>query len=83
MARGRRRSIAGIVIPTEHEAAGSIVSNERIARILNGSIVLAASLLSFVDPRFAWLIWFMGASLIFSGVTNFCGFAVIFRRLES
>ena len=56
---------------------------ERKARIANGLLVLVSSLLAlFVDLRFAWITLFMGASLIFSGAADFCGFAVIFRRLE-
>lgn len=59
------------------------MTNERIARILNGSIVLVASLLSVVEPRFAWLVLFMGASLIFSGASDFCGFKIILDRIRS
>ncbi len=60
------------------------MSTQRKARISNGLIVLVAGLLAiFWDLRFAWVVVFMGVSLIFSGVTNFCGFAVIFARLES
>jgi hypothetical protein len=60
------------------------MSTERKARISNGLIVLVVGVLAiFWDQRFAWVAAFMGASLIFSGVTNFCGFAVIFDRLDS
>ncbi len=59
------------------------MSDDRKARIANGLLVLVSSLLAcLVDVRFAWLALFMGASLIFSGVTDFCGFAVIFKRLR-
>ena len=59
------------------------MSVDRKARIANGLLVLVSSLLAcFVDVRFAWITLFMGASLIFSGTTDFCGFAVIFQRLE-
>lgn len=59
------------------------MSDERKARIANGLLVLVSGLLAcLVDLRFAWLTLFMGASLIFSGVTDFCGFAVIFERLR-
>lgn len=55
---------------------------ERKARIANGLLVLASSCLAFsLDDRFIWITLFMGFSLIFSGTTGFCGFAVIFRRL--
>jgi len=57
------------------------MSPARKALIANGSIVVAASVLTLlVDPRFAWLLVFMGCSLIFSGWSDFCGFAVIFRH---
>lgn len=60
------------------------MSSERKARISNGLIILVASLLAILlDARFIWIVVFMGASLIFSGVTNFCGFAVIFDRWDS
>jgi hypothetical protein len=58
------------------------VSNRRLAQILNGSIVLAASLMTCVEPRWIWIILFMGASLIFSGTFDFCGFQVILDRLR-
>ena len=58
------------------------MSVERKARIANGLLVLVSSLLiCFVDERFARVTLLMGASLIFSGMTDFCGFAVIFKRL--
>ena len=60
------------------------MSTERKARLSNGLIVFVAALLAiFWDQRAVWVVVFLGASLIFSGVTNFCGFAVIFDRLDS
>lgn len=59
------------------------MSDERKARIANGTLVLVSGLLAWwVDIRFAWLAVFMGGSLVFSGVTGFCGFASIFKRLR-
>lgn len=58
------------------------MSVDRKARIANGLLVLASSLLAMtVDIRFGWLAVFMGVSLIFSGTTDFCGFAIIFKKL--
>jgi hypothetical protein len=58
------------------------MSSERKARIANGLIVLASSLLTlWVDSRLGWIVLFMGVSLIFSGLTGFCGFSAIFRKL--
>lgn len=53
------------------------VSNDRIARILNGLLVVTFSLLAIWDFRVIWLVLFMGCSLIFSGAANYCGFAKI------
>ena len=59
------------------------MSVDRKARLANGLLVLVSSLLAIaVDPRFGWFAAFMGASLVFSGVADFCGFAVIFKKLE-
>jgi hypothetical protein len=54
----------------------------RQARVANGLLVLiGAALTAFVSRYFVvWLV-FMGASLIFSGLTGFCGWAAIFRRM--
>jgi hypothetical protein len=58
------------------------MTTDRAARIANGLLVLASGLLAiFVDVRIAWITLFMGASLIYSGASGFCGFAVIFRKL--
>ena len=73
----------GIGFLSVHDAAGSSVSSERIARFLNGSIVLVASLLCVVEPRFIWLVLFMGASLIYSGASGFCGFKTLLDRIRS
>ena len=59
------------------------MSIERKARILNGLLVLVAAVLTLLDVRFVWMVAFMGASLIFSGVADYCGFAVILRRFQS
>jgi hypothetical protein len=59
------------------------MSVERKARISNGLIVVVACALTIWDHRFVWLILFMGASLIFSGLSDFCGFAVIFKRFQT
>lgn len=60
------------------------MSIERKAQILNGMIVVVAGLLTAsVDPRFVWLVLIMGASLMFSGAADYCGFAVILRRFEN
>jgi hypothetical protein len=59
------------------------MSADRKAKIANGMLVLVTGWLACtVDERFAWLTLFMGGSLIFSGVTGYCGWAKIFQRLS-
>jgi hypothetical protein len=57
-------------------------THERLARIANGLLVLASSLLMLMPSLSAagfWLTVCMGLSLVFSGITGFCGWVRIFR----
>ncbi|MEY3458567.1 MAG: hypothetical protein RL215_1724 [Planctomycetota bacterium] len=54
---------------------------ERWARFANGLLVLAGSLLMLftsLKTTGFWLTLFMGGSLVFSGITGFCGWLRIF-----
>jgi rhodanese-related sulfurtransferase len=58
------------------------ISLERQVRIAIGLIVLTSSLLAtFVHPYWIGLAAFMGAGLVFSGITDFCGLALILGRM--
>jgi rhodanese-related sulfurtransferase len=58
------------------------ISLERQVRIAAGSLVLVGSLLAFfVHPWFLALPAFVGAGLIFAGVTDTCGMAMILARM--
>lgn len=58
------------------------MSLERQVRILIGTVVLASSLLAyFVHPYWIGLTAFFGGGLIFSGITDFCGLALILARM--
>jgi rhodanese-related sulfurtransferase len=58
------------------------ISLERQVRIAIGLIVLASSVLAaFVHPYWIGLAAFMGGGLIFSGITDFCGLALLLARL--
>lgn len=48
-------------------------SIQRQVQILAGSIALVGGLLSFLNPLWAILPAFIGAGLVFSGLTNTCG----------
>jgi hypothetical protein len=54
----------------------------KLALVCNGTLLIVSALLAlFCHPAFVWLTVLMGASLVFSGWADYCGFAVIFRRL--
>jgi rhodanese-related sulfurtransferase len=58
------------------------ISLERQVRIAAGSLVLIGSALGFfVHPYWIALAAFIGAGLVFSGVTDTCGMAMLLARL--
>ena len=58
------------------------LSLERQVRIAAGSLAALGGLLALVvNPLFALLPTFVGSGLIFAGVTNWCGMAMLLARL--
>lgn len=58
-----------------------VMSLERQVRIAAGAIVLGGVLLAqFVNPAFIWLSGFVGAGLIFAGVTDWCGMGMLIAK---
>ncbi len=58
------------------------VSLERQVRIAAGALVLLGSGLAwFVDPAFVGLAAFVGAGLVFAGVTDTCGMGLLLARM--
>ena len=58
------------------------ISLERQVRIAVGTIVLSSAILSaFIHPYWIGLAAFMGGGLIFSGITDFCGLALVLGRM--
>jgi len=58
------------------------ISLERQVRIVAGGLVFVASLLAMiVHPYFAGLAAFVGAGLVFAGVTDTCGMALVLARM--
>ncbi|MCE9528857.1 MAG: rhodanese-like domain-containing protein [Planctomycetales bacterium] len=57
------------------------MSLERQVRILIGSMVLLSSVLAFYSVYWIGLTAFFGAGLNFSGITDFCGLALILARM--
>jgi hypothetical protein len=59
-----------------------VISLERQVRIAAGAIVLTGALLArFVTPNFIWLSGFVGAGLVFAGITDFCGMGLLLAKL--
>ena len=54
---------------------------ERQVRIAAGSLVLLGAALSFVHPAFIGLSAFVGAGLVFAGITDTCGMGMILARM--
>jgi rhodanese-related sulfurtransferase len=58
------------------------ISLERQVRIAAGSIVVVGSLLGyFVHPYFAGIAAFVGAGLVFAGITNTCGMGMLLAKM--
>jgi rhodanese-related sulfurtransferase len=65
-----------------HRASCSVLGLERQTQITAGSLVLAGVLLGAGwHPAFLWLSGFVGAGLIFAGVTGWCGMAKILAKM--
>ncbi|GEP42284.1 rhodanese-like domain-containing protein [Brevifollis gellanilyticus] len=58
-----------------------VIGLERQVRIAAGTLVLSGVLLSyFVNPAFIWLSGFVGAGLIFAGITDWCGMGLLLAK---
>jgi rhodanese-related sulfurtransferase len=63
-------------------SAVKVISLERQVRIAAGAIVFAGVLLAhFVNSHFIWLSGFVGAGLVFAGITDFCGMGLLLARM--
>ena len=65
-----------------NRGTSSVMSLERQVRIAAGAIVLAGALLAqFVNPGFLWVSGFVGAGLIFAGLTDTCAMGMMIAKL--
>ena len=63
------------------QTAGGMISVERQVRIAAGAMVFTGVLLgAFVHPGFYSLSGFVGAGLVFAGVTDWCGMGLLLAR---
>ena len=59
-----------------------VISLERQVRIAAGTIVVTGVLLAqFVNPAFVWISGFIGAGLLFAGITDWCGMGMLIARM--
>jgi rhodanese-related sulfurtransferase len=59
-----------------------VISLERQVRIAAGSLVLGSVLLGyFVHHLFIWVAAFVGAGLIFAGLTDWCGMGLLIAKM--
>lgn len=64
------------------ERGKATISLERQVRIAAGSLALTGALLAwFVHPAFVWLSAFIGAGLVFAGVTDTCGMGMMLAKM--
>lgn len=62
--------------------ATKVISLERQVRIAAGALVFTGALLAhFVNPNFVWLAGFVGAGLVFAGITDFCGMGLLIAKM--
>ena len=60
----------------------NVISLERQVRIAAGAIVFTGVLLAhFVNFNFIWLAGFVGAGLVFAGITDFCGMGLLLAKM--
>jgi hypothetical protein len=62
-------------------AAAGVLAIERQVRIAAGSMVVLGVLLAvLVHPGFAGVAAFVGAGLVFAGITDWCGMGLLLAR---
>jgi hypothetical protein len=65
-----------------NKGTGGRLPLERQMRIAVGIFILSGVLLSqFVNPVFIWVSGFMGAGLIYAGLTGKCGMVVLLSKM--
>lgn len=79
---GGMNEIEKLNIELTGESDKSVISIERQTRIAAGTLMLVGVLGSlWIHPGFLWLSGFVGAGLIFAGVTNTCGMGMLLARM--
>ena len=73
--------MGGAGLPVERGSSG-VISLERQVRIGAGLLVLIGAMLAWlVHPYFLAIPLFIGAGLVFAGVTDHCGMAMLLAKM--
>jgi len=81
LVEGGITACVGAGLPVERQAT-RVISLERQVRIAAGTLVLAGALPGLlVHPAFLALPIFVGAGLVFAGVTDICGMGMLLARM--
>lgn len=65
-----------------NRGTSKVISLERQVRITAGGLVLTGVLLAhFAHPAFIWFSGFVGAGLVFAGLTDWCGMGMLIAKL--
>lgn len=79
---GGLNAIEKLNIELSQGSGTKVISIERQTRIAAGSLMLLGVLGSlWIHPGFLWLSGFVGAGLIFAGVTNSCAMGLLLARM--
>ena len=77
---GGTAACASAGLPLDKSSNG-VISIERQVRIAAGTLVFTGVMLgAYVDPAFYGLSGFIGAGLIFAGVTDWCGMGLLIAK---
>ena len=69
------------ILPVTRSAV-KVISLERQVRITAGAIVFTGVILArFVNFNFIWLSGFVGAGLVFAGISDFCGIGLLLAKM--
>ena len=69
-------------LPIEEREGGAVLDIMRQVQIVAGSLILLGAVLGWlVSPWFFLICAFVGAGLLFAGITGFCGMAVLSMKM--
>lgn len=68
-------------LPVERHGRGVLPLNRQMQCIIGSFTLIGSALALTLDPRFVWVPMFMGAGLVFAGVTGLCPMMNVVARM--